>query len=128
MKKVLTPALILASLSIALAALPEGGITVTLPDQPPGQLDQLWDTMTGGNGWVAAMTAWMGSSRVVFKVFGERVKTQLESLLSAAFASKDDEIIARVEGVLRSRTYRFMAFIIDWVTTIKLPALLPPSK
>lgn len=120
------PAFLLLTVAV-IAAGPDGGVTVTIPDKPD-QFHQLWDAMCGKYGWLAALSAWIGSSRMACKIFGDKLKAAMESLLSAAVSSHDEQVVARVSGILNSRTYRFTAFVFDWITSIKLPSSLPAKQ
>jgi hypothetical protein len=91
------------------------------------QIQPLIDLLSAKYGWLAAVLSAMGTARVFAKPFS----LALQSLLGRVFRfvhdteeAEDDEFIA---AMLRKPWYRAIVFVVDYLTSVKLPTELPPS-
>lgn len=87
-------------------------------------LDQLWSVLRGDYGLLAQITGWMGTLRVVCKVFSGHVQAFFERALARIAETSDTEDDSLAERLLRWWGYRLFAFLVDMATSIKLPLQL----
>lgn len=86
------------------------------------ELQPLWDALAGdGQHWIVRLMVWIGVARVLFKV----VFTMLSELVKKTPSEKDN---AWLDGILKSNTYAAVAFLFDWILSVKLPKLNPDSS
>ena len=77
-------------------------------------LAPLLESFAGKYGWVVQVITIIGAARVVMKPLVETIKAVTASTKS----TKDDEVVAKVEA---SSIYKGIVFVLDWLTSIKLP-------
>ena len=85
----------------------------------PEVIQQVIAVLGGDQGWVARVVAWMGTLRLVSKLFS----THLENFLTAACAASADDpwFRRKLQRILASRPYKVLAFLVDYFLSIKLP-------
>jgi hypothetical protein len=86
-------------------------------------LQPLYSLLAGKLGWLPALMGWMAALRVAFKFVSGAVQTRLSSKLAEIAGENDADEIGWIEGVLRQRWYRVLAFLVDLVCSVKLPSL-----
>lgn len=91
------------------------------------QWQPLIDLLSARHGWIPAVLGWMAALRLAFKPFS----LALQSLIGRLFRfvhdteeAEDDEFVA---AMLKRRWYRVLVFLLDWLTSVKLPTQLPPK-
>lgn len=77
------------------------------------ELQQALKALTGDNGWVVQIMAWMAALRLTCKMFSERLKAAIESSQAAGNPF--------VAGIIASGPWKVVAFLVDLVASIKLP-------
>ena len=92
------------------------------------ELNQLLALLGGEEGKAAAVVAWMGTARVFAKVFSGYLQAAAERAIARVTGTEDTEDDAIVAAIIRSKPYRFTAFLVDWALSIKLPLKLEPPK
>jgi hypothetical protein len=86
---------------------------------------QAMQTLLGGKaGWLPAAVAWIGTARIVAKLVSGKVQGFLDALINFTAQNESDRLA--IERVLSSRTYRTVAFLIDYFLSVKLPAKKTP--
>lgn len=71
---------------------------------------------------ISKLLLFIGAARFLVKPFGlwlQRKITRAAEVASLSLDKDDDTII---EHALRSRPYKFFAFCLDWLASVKLPA------
>lgn len=77
------------------------------------ELQQALKALTGDNGFVVQIMAWMAASRLLFKAFSEKLKAAIESSQAAG-----NPFVAKI---IESGAWKVFAFLVDLVASIKLP-------
>jgi len=77
------------------------------------EVAQALKALTGDNGVVVQVMAWMAALRLVCKMFSEQLKTAIESSQAAGNPF--------VAGIIESGAWKVFAFLVDLVASIKLP-------
>lgn len=85
----------------------------------------LLDLLGGHAGRVVQIVTLIGSLRVVFKLFSGRIQEFFERALARVVETSDTEDDHIAEIILRSWLYRLFAFLVDMLTSLKLPLVLP---
>lgn len=119
---------LLVSFLVAQAAAPDvsvaiddGGNPVVIPGNPiappdlSAQVAVFLGNLVVAHPWIALVLAFMGTMRFWAKPASLALHKYVESTASTA----DDQLLARVE---RSVWYTAFWFVVDWLTSIKLPA------
>jgi hypothetical protein len=95
----------------------------------PGEnpLGPLFSLLGGNAGRVVQIITLIGSLRVVFKLFSGHIQAFFERALARVVETSDggDDHIAA--AILANPLYRFFAFLVDMVTSLKLPLVLPTN-
>ena len=86
------------------------------------ELTNLLDALGAKNGWGAAILTWMAALRIVIKPFSARVLQKLNETLERVAQSPETDDDLLIERVLRHRSYRWAAFLLDLLTSFKLPS------
>ncbi|HWN09734.1 MAG TPA: hypothetical protein VNO50_10785 [Pyrinomonadaceae bacterium] len=84
-------------------------------------LAPLWNALSGHQDWIVAAFTWIGVARVIFKV----LFSMLGDLVKKTPSDRDD---AFVDGLMRSNIYAAIAFLLDWILSIKLPQVEAPAR
>lgn len=66
--------------------------------------------------------AWVGALRMLVKPLGNWLKGLITSAAERASLSLDREDDTVIEHILRARSYRLFAFLLDLFASVKLPA------
>jgi len=85
------------------------------------EFQPLIDLLSGKFGWLTTVIVWIGALRVPMKIFNGWIQQTLTAFVARVAASPeqdDDEAVRRIIGSL---PYRFIAFILDAVLSLKLP-------
>lgn len=85
------------------------------------ELQPLFDLLGGKISWLATALAWIGALRLVAKPVSAWVQTLFSKLVAKVTETPepdDDELVARL---IKSWPYRILAFLVDWVASVKLP-------
>lgn len=80
------------------------------------ELQPLYQLLLGKLGWLPAVLTWMSALRLALKP----INIWLRDLLAGYIATSDQP-----PAWLRSHWYRFLVFLLDYITSIKLPTALP---
>lgn len=87
------------------------------------QLQPVWDALSAKYGWGPAVVSWVSGitliGRVVIKPFALKLQATMTQYLADAKGNEDD--FDYWHAILRSRWYRFPAFMLDMFTSVKLP-------
>ncbi len=81
----------------------------------------LLDTYSAKHGWLAAALTWIGTARVVFKVISGKLEEALQAFVEFSVSTKDADAVDRINVIFASRTYRLLAFLADYIASVKLP-------
>lgn len=87
------------------------------------ELQPLIDLLSGKFGWLSTVFAWMGAMRVAAKPISAVLQDGAAKFIASAIESESDDDDRLAASILGSRTYRLLAFVLDWVASIKLPTL-----
>lgn len=87
-------------------------------------LTPIFKALHGDNGWGVAVLSWIGTARVVFKLFSSRVEDLITALAKWLTVNKDQAGIDKVNSLLSTPAWRVFAFLADYVASIKLPLKL----
>lgn len=71
--------------------------------------------------WLTAICAWVGAFRLLMKPFSAWLLSLVQKGIDYVIATKDTDDDAFVERLLRARWYRALAFLLDYVCSVKLP-------
>lgn len=85
------------------------------------ELQPLLDLLSGKISWLATALAWIGALRLVAKPVSAAVQTAFSKLVAKAIETpepEDDELVGKL---IRSWPYRILAFLVDWIASVKLP-------
>lgn len=84
-------------------------------------LQPILDTLTQKYPWLATLLLAMGTSRLLVKLFSDRIQKSLTAALQRVAESpeQDDDLLA--VKLLSARWYRVTAFIVDILASVKLP-------
>lgn len=102
-------------------AIDDGGNPVVIPGNPitPPDLSAQVAVFLGGlvvaHPWIALVLAFMGSMRF----WAKPASLALHKYVASTASTADDQLLERVE---RSVWYTAFWFVVDWLTSIKLPA------
>ena len=91
------------------------------------ELKPLLDLLGGESGRIAQIVVWIGAIRIPAKIVSGSIQSAAERAIARVVATEDSEDDILLEKVLKSRTYRIGAFLIDWVFSVKLPLDLGPK-
>ena len=75
---------------------------------------ELVETYGADYPWLVSAIAIVGTFRLVIKP----IMTAIEQIVAATPTKKDDEVL---EDVKKSKAYEWFIFVVDWLTSIKLP-------
>ena len=81
----------------------------------------LMDTWSAKHGWLAAMLTWIGTARIIFKAISGKLEEAIHAFVEFSISTKDADAVERLNAVFASRTYRLLAFITDYIASVKLP-------
>lgn len=81
----------------------------------------LLDTYSAKHGWLAATLTWIGTARVVFKVISGKLEEAIHAFVEFSVSIKDADAVDRIDRLFASRTYRLLAFLTDYIASVKLP-------
>lgn len=81
----------------------------------------LLDTYTAKHGWLAAALTWIGTARVVFKIVSGKLEEAIQAFVEFSINIKDADAVERINAIFASRTYRVLAFLADYIASVKLP-------
>jgi hypothetical protein len=84
-------------------------------------LKPLIDLLSGQFGWIATVIVWVGAFRLAMKPVSAALQSVVSLLLSFVADTPETDDDALVLKILQSRTYRVIAFFVDWVASVKLP-------
>jgi hypothetical protein len=95
----------------------------TTPAVNPWQ--PLLDLLGGNSGRLLQIIALIGALRIPVKLFSSQLQSFFERALARIVetADRDDDHLAEI--ILSNPVYRFLAFLVDMVTSLKLPLDLP---
>lgn len=85
-------------------------------------LQPILDTLTQKYPWLATLLLAMGTSRLLVKLFSDRIQKALTAALQRVVDSPeqdDDEIATKL---LAAKWYRITAFLVDTLASVKLPS------
>ena len=85
-------------------------------------LQPLLDALQGDQGWLLQLSAWMVAFRTIFKPFSAQLQAFLDRAVLWVQASPETDDDLLLERLLASRAYRFLAFLLDFFASIKLPS------
>lgn len=86
------------------------------------EIQPLIDALQAKLPWVAAITSVMGLARLLAKPLSALVQSFFSKLVLFIQGTPETDDDAWLEKVLASKAYRFFAFVVDWVLSIKLPS------
>jgi len=86
-------------------------------------LAPLIDTLSVQHGWLAAAFAWIASARVFLKLCSPQLQQFFNESLLWVHASPELGDDAFVVRLLSNPLYRIAAFLLDYLLSVKLPAL-----
>lgn len=109
-----------AAIAIAFLALPMVAWAQPLPELSPDNPLAPLMALLGGT-WGLKVITWIGTFRIVGKPIAGKITELLESILAAVRASESKADDAIVDRVLRSAWYGVIAWLIDYVFSVKLP-------
>jgi hypothetical protein len=92
------------------------------------EINQLISLLGGDDGRAAQIVAWMGTARLFAKLFSSWLQQAAERAIAIVTATDDpydDKLVARL---FTSKPYRIIAFVVDWIISIKLPLRLDNRK
>jgi hypothetical protein len=78
----------------------------------------LLDTYSAKHGWLAAALTWIGTARVGFKLVSGKLEEAIAAFVEFSVSTKDADAVDRINA---SRTYRLLAFLADYIASVKLP-------
>lgn len=81
----------------------------------------LLDTWSAKHGWLAAALTWIGTARVVFKLISGKLEEAIHAFVEFSISTKDADAVERLNAVFASRIYRLLAFLTDYIASVKLP-------
>jgi hypothetical protein len=81
----------------------------------------LLDTWSAKHGWLAAALTWIGTARVAFKLISGKLEEAIHAFVEFSVSTKDADAVDRLNTVFASRTYRLLAFLTDYIASVKLP-------
>lgn len=81
----------------------------------------LLDTYSAKHGWLAAALTWIGTARVAFKLISGKLEETIHAFVEFSVSTKDADAVDRLNGIFASRTYRLLAFLTDYIASVKLP-------
>ncbi len=85
------------------------------------EIKPLLDLLGGEQGWPAQVVTWIGALRLAAKPFGTWIQGLFTTLVAKVLETPEPEDDALVLGILKSWPYRLLSFLVDWLTSIKLP-------
>jgi hypothetical protein len=77
--------------------------------------------------WLPSVAIWVGALRLALRPFNLLMEGWLNRLVAKARASSDPEAEAWVDRLLRWMPYRVVAFLADYLSSVKLPSANPQS-
>ena len=86
------------------------------------ELEFLWQHMRGDFGWLMAAVSWVTAARLAFK--------PVSSFFSQYIATVGETEGKWATAVLHHPIYKFVAFLLDYLASVKLPQkqpLTPPA-
>lgn len=86
------------------------------------EIQPLIDALQDKLPWLAALTSFMGLARLLAKPISALVQSFFSKLVLFIQGTPETDDDAWLERVLGSKPYRFFAFVVDWVLSIKLPS------
>lgn len=87
------------------------------------ELQPLIDLLTGQHGWLSSVFAWVGALRLAAKPITAAIDDGMHKAIVRAVESDEQDDDRLVERLLGNPAYRTVAFLLDWLTSIKLPTL-----
>lgn len=100
-------------------------VEVTPVATEPNPFQPLLDLLGGHSGRVLQIVALIGALRIPVKLFSGSIQTFFERALARVVETSDDGDDHIAAAILRNPLYRFLAFLVDMVTSLKLPLDLP---
>lgn len=85
------------------------------------ELKPLFDLLQGNQGWLATLIVWIGAVRLAAKPLSAIILQFFNGAVSFVVSSPeldDDQLVIRI---LKSRSYRIVAFFVDYLASVKLP-------
>jgi hypothetical protein len=84
------------------------------------EIQPLLDLLGAKHGWVAAAVAWIGALRLALKPFGAGVARFVAAAVEFCRVAGPGEV-SWMDRVMHSVPYRMLAFLVDYVASVKLP-------
>ena len=72
--------------------------------------------------WLPSVAIWVGALRLALRPFNLLLEGWLNRLVTKARASSDPAAVAWVDRLLRWMPYRVVAFLADYLSSVKLPS------
>ncbi|MHB1308293.1 MAG: hypothetical protein ACYDC1_06300 [Limisphaerales bacterium] len=82
------------------------------------EFQPLLDLLSARHGWVSAMITWVGVLRIPIKLVSAQALRGFDRAVASVRGTSDE---AWVDRLLHARWYRVLAFVSDWLLSIKLP-------
>ena len=82
---------------------------------------QVLSALSGDNGWLAQVSGWMVTARLVLKPFSALLVARLTEAIFRVIDTEDAATVEMALQLLRAKAYRWAAFVIDLVASLKLP-------